>query len=138
MSLYSQYMDCPYVDGGRGPVEFDCWGLVREVLHARFAVPLLPSFGLVCPDDKPAMTNGYCQIVKALVPSVPKAGAVMAGFVGQNLVHVGVCIDDGGLLKVLHTSRNKGVRLDSVRSFKRLFLRTEFYYYVSDNSGLPQ
>ena len=121
MSLINKYMACAYVDGGRGPDVFDCWGLVREVLHVEFGFPLLASFGCVLPDDKPAVTLGYKNVKSAFELGELKPGSVAAGFVGVNLIHVGVCVNCDGQLKVLHTTRKHGVRFETVKNFKRLF-----------------
>lgn len=125
---FDDYLSIPYVDGGRDGCGLDCWGLVRDVLHAHFGVPLLASFGHVSPDDKPGMTGGYHQVVNGFVPGACVPGAVACGFRGDCLVHVGVVVNNGRL-QVLHTSRKSGPGMLDPRAFRRLFERTEFYEY---------
>lgn len=125
----SDYLTVPYVDGGRDLCGLDCWGLVRHVLHAQFGLPLFESFGHVSPDDKQAMTECYQHIVKTFVPGRCVPAAIACGFRGDCLIHVGVVVDNG-VLQVLHTGRQYGPALQSPRTFRRLFERTEFYEYL--------
>ena len=125
------YLKIPYVDGGRSSDGLDCWGLVRDVLHRYFHVPDLASYGHVHPDNKTSLTAGFNQVVTGFLPCDAKAGAVASGFRGENLLHVGVCIEESSQLKILHTSRRHGAMLSSVREFKRLFPKVIFYEYNS-------
>lgn len=43
--MLNKFLLAPYVDGGRGPAAFDCWGLCIAVRHELFGLPLLPSLG---------------------------------------------------------------------------------------------
>lgn len=127
MEWVNNYLFTRYENHGRGPDVFDCWGLVRDVLHKHFSTPLLDSYGLIHPDNKSEMTRGYDREVKQFSSCNACSGAVIAGFRGDHLIHVGVCVTP---LKVLHTSRSRGPSLDSLRSFTRQFTRVEFYKYV--------
>lgn len=123
------YLTIPYVDGGRdAAVGLDCWGLVRDVLHNHFSLPLLNDFGGVHADDKVSMTRAYRHIKNAFAPCAPKAGAIAAGFNGDALIHVGVVIEINGL-QVLHTSSKHGRSKCSVRRFNRLFSKVKYYAY---------
>ena len=126
------YLTVPYVDGGRDVAKgLDCWGLVREVLHQHFDVPLLKAFGSIHADDKSNMTRAYQQVKNAFLPCSPVAGAVVAGFNGDSLIHVGVVVEANGL-KVLHTSSRLGMCRCSVRHFNRLFSQVKYYAYKSN------
>lgn len=123
------YLTIPYVDGGRdAAIGLDCWGLVRDVLHKHFALPLLNDFGLIHADDKANMTRAYQQVKNAFSPCHPIAGAIAAGFNGSALIHVGVVIDVNGL-HVLHTSSKHGMSKSRVRRFNRLFSEVKYYAY---------
>ncbi|MCL1126438.1 NlpC/P60 family protein [Shewanella surugensis] len=139
MHWINQYMSCPYVDCGRDlNYGLDCWGLVRDVLQKQFGVPLLASFGMIYPDDKTGMTQGFKHVVKTFKPQKgPVAGSVATGFSGSNLIHVGVCVESNGL-KVLHTSRRHGPSSHSVTHFQRLFHNVVYYHYDSNNSSLSK
>lgn len=129
----NHYMNCPYVDGGRGPDVFDCWGLVRDVYHRRFGLPLLKSFGQVSPDDKDTLTQAFYDVVPDFTPGPPALGTVAGGFRGGNLIHVGVVVDNNGRLEVLHTGRKHGPTLTRVAAFSALFSNVVYYHYDCKN-----
>ena len=123
------YLTIAYVDGGRDPaIGLDCWGLVRDVLHQHFALPLLNDFGLIHAVDKASMTNAYDLTKSQFIECQAKSGAVVAGFKGPLLIHVGVVVEVNGL-QVLHTSTKHGMSKCSVRHFNRLFSQVKYYVY---------
>ena len=122
------YLTIPYVDGGRDLDGLDCWGLVRDVLHRHFSLPLLKSFGNIHADDKENMTRAYSEIKNAFSTCLPTVGTVAAGFNGDTLIHVGVVVESNGL-KILHTSSKFGMCRSSVRHFNRLFSQVKYYEY---------
>jgi cell wall-associated NlpC family hydrolase len=123
------YLAIAYVDGGRcAATGLDCWGLVRDVLHQHFQQPLLNDFGNIHADDKPNMTNAYHQTKSSFVECQAKPGAIIAGFKGALLIHVGVVIETNGL-HVLHTSSRHGMSKCPVRRFNRLFSQVKYYAY---------
>jgi cell wall-associated NlpC family hydrolase len=123
------YLTVPYIDGGRDATAgLDCWGLVRDVLHQHFNLPLLKDFGGIHADDKANMTRAYRLVKNAFSPCAPSSGAIVAGFNGETLIHVGVVIENNGL-KILHTSSKHGMSKCSVRQFNRLFLQVKYYAY---------
>lgn len=115
--MFNRYQLARYKDGGRGNGAYDCWGLVRAVLHEQYGKPLLPSFGHVSPDDKQSMTALAEGIMSIVVPCEPAESAIAAAYVGRLLVHVGVVI---GVDRVLHASRKHGICINSYRDFARL------------------
>jgi cell wall-associated NlpC family hydrolase len=123
------YLTIPYVDGGRDvAVGLDCWGLVRDVLHQHFNLPLLNDFGSIHADDKSNMTSAYYKTKPSFIECQPKAGAIVAGFKGNLLIHVGVVLEANGL-HVLHTSKRHGMSKCGVRHFNRLFSQVKYYAY---------
>ena len=126
-----KYLTIPYVDGGRDvTVGLDCWGLVRDVLHQHFNLPLLKAFGGIHADDKANMTRAYRIVKNAFSLCAPSPGTIAAGFNGETLIHVGVVIENNGL-QVLHTSSKHGMSKCSVREFNRLFLQVKYHAYDS-------
>lgn len=119
------YLHCPYVRGGRGPDEYDCWGLVRELLvHLNW--PELPSFGLITAHDKNRVDEAK-SIVSAMVNEChPKHAALATVYRNKSLIHVGAVIEIDGRLKVLHTNRS-GPHRDDLRVFRRQYLNVRFY-----------
>lgn len=126
---FNQYLQVPYVDGGRDPSGWDCWGKVRWIAHHDFAYPLFESFGHVHPDDKQSLHNSFEQIQYQFDPCQPKAGAIACLFRRGVLVHVGICVEVDGLLQVIHTSRQYGAEIIKRRDFERLALVTKYYAY---------
>jgi cell wall-associated NlpC family hydrolase len=123
------YLMIPYVDGGRDAViGLDCWGLVRDVLHQHFALPLFNDFGLIHADDKPSMTSAYDLTKSQFIECQAKSGAIVAGFKGAMLIHVGLVLENNGL-HVLHTSSKHGMSKCPVRRFNRLFSQVKYYVY---------
>jgi cell wall-associated NlpC family hydrolase len=102
----------PFVDGGRGPDGYDCWGLVCEVFR-REGIELR-DYKLSCYDS----TGAFLLFQEALSswtrydpPEVPAVVAIKLNFPAVN--HVGVYIGNG---KFLHTRDKTGVvieRLDA-------------------------
>lgn len=128
------YLTVPYVDGGRSMAGFDCWGLVRDILHHHYRQPLLESFGTVSPDDKVNLTAAYQTVVPQFVECAPQDGCVVACFKRGLVLHVGVVVEANGL-QVYHTGRKHGPLKTSIAAFERLFFKVKYYAY---NPGLSQ
>lgn len=116
----NRYQSARYQDGGRGHGFYDCWGLVREVLHQYFDAPLYESYGNVSASDKPQMDSVSRVIIKQGFEAVkqPAAGIVAAGYLGKRLQHVGVFVRIDGTLRILHAHQS-GIRLDTFTAFQR-------------------
>lgn len=121
MMDFSKYQYVVYQDGGRGNGVYDCWGLVREVLHQYFNVPLLASYGSILPQDKASMTRCACELIQRgfVQTHELREGVVVAGYIGQRMQHVGVCVRIDGLLRVLH-AHHSGVRFERLHEFEKL------------------
>lgn len=126
------YLACRYEDGARGLNAFDCWGMVRDVLAEHFGVPAehVPAFGHISPDDKRGMTQARDRIVDLYELADPRPGAVACHTRKRVLVHVGIVVEVDGALRVLHTSRQWGPSLDTLRRFEQLGTHTEYFRYV--------
>ncbi|MDR1977214.1 MAG: C40 family peptidase [Synergistaceae bacterium] len=108
----------PFIDGGRGPDGYDCWGLVCEVFR-RGGIELRDyrDFNLSCYDSE-----GFCGLfekeslrwTRHEPPDIPVPAVVTIRFNHPIFVnHVGVYVGGG---KFLHTREKTGVcieRLDS-------------------------
>jgi hypothetical protein len=125
-------MVVPYVDGGRDMNGLDCWGLDRLVKHHQYQLPLMTSFGHVSPDNKPELTKAFKNILPEFIPVKPEIAATAAGFRGNLLLHVGVCVEVNNQLRILETSKRHGVSLSSIKDFKRKYTKVEFYKYVGN------
>lgn len=138
----TQYLAVPYVDGGRDLNGWDCWGLVRHVLMTHAGISTIRSYSHIAPDNKSALTKAfYCEREQFEI-SKPCVGAVAAVFKGvgnkQLMIHVGVVIDDGGILKVLHTCRAAGSSKLPLRRFEANNSQVEYYAHYSRLSEHPR
>ena len=126
MSSLSKYQSAPYRDGARGPLAFDCYGLVIAVRHEVFGLPLLPSLGGVGRAKLRANTIAYRELKAGMDECQPEPGAIAAAFRGDFLEHVGVVVDLDGQLKVLDTNPG-GPRIRPVRDFESCYQRVVYY-----------
>jgi cell wall-associated NlpC family hydrolase len=110
----------PFIDGGRGPEGYDCWGLVCEVFR-REGIELRDyrECGLSCHDDV-----GFSRIFSEEIhrwtrhelPNVPVPSVVAIRFSNPSLVnHVGVYIGERvGEYRFLHTREKTGVCIERI------------------------
>jgi hypothetical protein len=126
MSLLSRYLSAPYKDGARGPLAFDCYGLVIAVRHEVFGLPLLPSLGAVGRSRLRENTKAYRALSVAMDECLPEPGAIASAFAGDFLEHVGVVVHLDGQLKVLDTNPG-GPRIRPVRDFESCYQRVVYY-----------
>lgn len=122
-----RYLRTTYQQGARGPDQYDCWGLVREVLAEHFNVPgeHIPAFGHV-PDRKAELTKCKDQIQHHFIKGNPQPGAIACHVRRGILFHVGVVIAFNDGLAVLHTRNRLGPAVDSLSKFNLLNV-TEYY-----------
>lgn len=105
MKWWSKYVGKPFVDGGRGPDAFDCWGLCRAAYQDALGVDL-PSYGEISARDlvRVARTmskdcdDGWRMVSKPEEMDI----ALMRGAAGRGraIVHVGVMINSRRLLHI--------------------------------------
>lgn len=124
--MIERYLETRYKDGGRGPDEYDCHGLVRAVRHELFGKPLLPSYGAISPQDKRSMTRIAAAEAAALAPCGPQPGAVAICFQRQLCLHVGIVVELDGRIGVLEAHHTRGVGWRPIRSFEREYQRVEY------------
>lgn len=124
-----RFLNTRYVEGGRGPHDFDCYGLVRAVRNEIFHFPLLPSHSEVSPADKEAMT-AVCQDIldcTGLKESPIAEAAIATAWAGRRCVHVGIVVQADGRLWVLETDESTGPCLTPVRVFENRYTRVKYY-----------
>lgn len=126
MSDIGKYQSAPYKDGARGPLAFDCYGLVIAVRHEVFGLPLLPSLGGVGRAKLRANTLAYNDLKIGMDECQPEPSAIAAAFKGDYLEHVGVVVHLDGQLKVLDTNPG-GPRIRPVRDFESCYQRVVYY-----------
>lgn len=103
MQWWSRYIGLPFLDGGRGPHAYDCWGLVRRVYADRLSVAL-PSYGEISARDLArvarAMGAAKDDGWQACAPQSLAVVLMRSGRGGARVVHVGVMVDAARLLHV--------------------------------------
>lgn len=111
MNWVNHYLtEAVYVDGGRGPVEFDCWGLVREVRAKWLGLSELPSYGDLRNDKPKLFTKAYREQSSKMRQCEPEHGAIAAVLIGEICTHVAVVLDFNGELFVLEINPEKSAR----------------------------
>lgn len=111
MNWVNHYLfEAVYVDGGRGPVEYDCWGLVREVRATHLGLSLLPSYGDLRNDKPRKFTMAYRAEASKMCECAPQHGAIAAVMIGEVCTHVAVVLDFACELFILEINPEKGAR----------------------------
>ena len=123
---FSDLLGKTFVNGGRGPEKYDCYGLATEVFR-RFGIEL-PDYRISCEDASlinQTVESERNQWISCIVPQVP--ALVVLRFNSHLYNHVGVYIGDG---KFIHTAKKTGVRLDRISDLYWKH-RIEGYYVPS-------
>lgn len=105
----------PFVNGGRGPDNYDCWGLVCEVF--RMYGMELPDYKISCEDvsrihneiDVQKQYWSRCETGEIPTPALVVLRFNQAIFCN----HTGVYIGDG---RFIHTAEKMGVHIDRTDS----------------------
>ena len=128
MTHWSQkYLDCDYEDGARGPDKFDCWGLVRHVLHNELGGRLMPSWGHVRNTMPRLFTKAYQAEAGGMLECEPCHGAIAAVFRGALMIHVGIVFELDSRLYVLEINENTRARIKLVKDFSAPYYKVRYY-----------
>lgn len=129
MMTIDDFLASKYVKFGRGPVEFDCWGLVRIALTDLFARDLLPSYAGVDPQDKRSLTATAIAVrdINLFARTAIKVGAIATAWRGQLCVHVGIVVECDGRLWVLETDEATGPALTRPVIFESRYTQVIYY-----------
>lgn len=127
MSDLNRYLASIYRDGGRGPVEYDCWGLARAVRNEIYGCSLLREWGYVDPNSKRQVTGAWKKALPLLERSQPSLGALACVFRGRLLLHLGVIVDADRGLSVLETLPATGPRILPISRFERIYQCVEYW-----------
>jgi hypothetical protein len=127
--MIAKYLQTTYKRGARGPYEFDCWGLVREVRHKAYGRALLPSLDDAVPGDMRSTTKGAKAIHKAVLAYEVglRPGAIAEAWQGRLCVHVGVVVDIDGLIFILETDAPFGPTLTKPAQFESRYTKVHYY-----------
>ena len=132
----SSLIGVPFVDGGRGPEGYDCWGLVREIYH-RYGIEL-PDYDIGCYDVENIISEverNRPQWLRQEPPDLPVPCIVAFKVSAPMVNHVGIYLGDG---KFIHTREKAGAvieRLDAPAWRHRI---EGFYSYAHKLSSTKQ
>lgn len=120
MEWVNRYLKARYVDGGRGPDVFDCWGLVRQARWEHCAMRLLPEFGSLRNTDPRAFTKAYSDEACGMQLCEPEHGAIAAVMHGRICVHVALVVQwHSGQLWILEINPVRGARFLPLNKWRR-------------------
>ena len=125
MKDIADYLSAPYRDGARGPLAYDCYGLVIAVRHEVFGLPLMPSLGGVGRSRLRENTKAYRAVSANMEECPAEPAAIASVFTDEYLCHVGVVVYLEGQLKVLDTNPG-GPRIRTVRDFELCYQRVVY------------
>lgn len=133
--MIGQFLKTRYVRGGRGPVEYDCWGLVRSARCALFGRQELPALVDATPGNLRAITRAHGDVSALhgfqVVP--PRLGTIATAWMASLCVHVGLVVEADGRMLILETDEPTGPCLTSINRFQARYTRVLFY----DDQDLP-
>lgn len=125
--MIERYLRGTYRDGGRGPDEWDCWGLTRTARHELFGLPLLPSYGAIGADDKRRLTEACRREAQAFTPGPPEPAAIATVWKRGLCIHVALVVACDGRLGVLEAGKRIGIRWLTLADFERRYLNIVYY-----------
>lgn len=123
--MYNDLIGKPFMDGGRGPDGFDCWGLVKEV-YKRHGIEL-PDYTIsakACEDISKQIKESRPDWEKLDTPETPCLVLLKGDL--YFVQHIGIHI---GFRKFLHVS-SFGVCIDRLNSSMWKTKFRGFYKYV--------
>lgn len=131
-----QFLRTRYVRGGRGPVDYDCWGLVRDARSSLFGRALLPTLQDARPGELRGITRAVDQVIAlhGFAQCAPRVGAVATAWRASLCVHVGLVVEVDGQLRILETDEPDGPCLTALNRFQARYTRVLFY----DDQDLPR
>lgn len=126
--MINAYLRTKYKAGARGPLEFDCWGIVRRARADLFGKPLLPIFSDAAPGNLRAIHKAFSALSPNMqAHSRPAVGAIAAAFRGKLCTHVGLVVEADGRLWILETDVATGPSLTRVGAFESRFSSVTYY-----------
>ncbi len=102
------YLDLPYANKGRGPDEFDCWGLCRWVLKKAWKIDL-PSYEdcyLHCQCPKTVTAAIAAEIHKWQRVDKPRPGDLVLFDLFGVAKHIGVVVEPNRFLHIRRKTRS--------------------------------
>lgn len=117
--MINQLLECTYLDGGRGPTQYDCWGLVRAVRSGMLGLPLLPEYGDLRNTNPRDFNKAYRNESRKMEQCEPQHGAIAAVLIGKVCVHVAIVLEHRGQLRILEINPTRGARFLPLSEWQR-------------------
>lgn len=97
--------------------------------HELFALPLLPEYGGIAPEDKTELTQACKDVAEdgGFIQCEAKVGAIATAWRGRLCVHVGILVKADGRLWVLETDEKKGPCLTMPGKFESRYTKVIYY-----------
>lgn len=123
------YLNSVYVRGARGPVEMDCYGLVRLARSELYGKPIMPLCSEAEPGRLKAITEACGEVsgLMAMSPCRAREGAVATAWRASLCEHVGLVVVADGKMWVLETDTPSGPCLTTIRAFEARYTKVIYY-----------
>lgn len=127
--MIRQYLKTVYKKGGRGPVEYDCWGLAREVHHKVYGRPYMPDLLCAVPGKLRQLTEMSKQVHQdcGTFDCEMREGAFAEAWIGSLFVHIGIVVKVDGRLMILETDAPTGPVLTKPHVFASRYTKVRFF-----------
>lgn len=126
----NKYIGLPWVAGGQGPAEFDCWGFVRFILKHEYGHDVPPVN--INPNNLRDVLRAFKEDMafqSFIEVKIPKDGDVVLMRQAKYPVHCGIFLEvDGG--GILHCARNCGVVFQDLKSLNLCGWKTDSFYRI--------
>lgn len=123
----AKYVGIPYEAGARGPVNYDCWGIIQLIYQQEKGI-VLPELAGLSAEKLAEIHNAIVVESQSWIDvAVPTEGCVVCMSTGSIMHHVGVFIESNGG-RVLHSKPGHNVIVETPRSLKLRGLRILKYY----------
>lgn len=127
MSILSKYRGCIYKPGGRGPNEFDCWGIVRHIRRHEYGLHVPPSYSGAEKYDKRYMTRAFSEEMRSFSLCSPTTGAIALAWKGGLAIHCAIVVEVNDKPGILECDKGIGVKWQTIRSFESKYTKVEYF-----------
>lgn len=116
---FQKYLNKPWAPMGRGPSEYNCWGLVKRAKLDEQGV-VLPEF----PEKIKEASENFDQCMDSVIDKFvriqsPRDKCIVLMSNSRDLHHVGICSVIGGKVSIVHASQKTGSVVDSLGSLRQ-------------------
>jgi len=106
----SDLIGVPYIDNGRGPDGYDCYGLAIEV-EKRLGKTLRDA---VYENHDKELSDKWKPLLNVRPSDFIREGTLLEIHVG-NTLHIAVALDS---MRMIHATTNQGVRISMIAAYK--------------------